>query len=112
MILIAAIVIIICQSGSWIRLLTRCDSSVQFKLNSFKVLPQYFGSDFKMFPDKNYGTEHYSRDPQLLGHSTVSQHFMEPEGSVPNSQELSTSPYTEPDQSSPHRPNLSLKDPF
>jgi hypothetical protein len=26
----------------------------------------------------------------MLGHSIVSQHFMEPEGSVPNSQELST----------------------
>jgi hypothetical protein len=26
----------------------------------------------------------------MLGHSKVSQHFMEPEGSVPNSQELST----------------------
>jgi hypothetical protein len=24
--------------------------------------------------------EHYSRDPQFLGHSIVSQHFMEPEG--------------------------------
>jgi hypothetical protein len=26
----------------------------------------------------------------MIGHSIVSQHFMEPEGSVPNSQELST----------------------
>jgi hypothetical protein len=26
----------------------------------------------------------------MLGHSIVSQHFMEPEGSIPNSQELST----------------------
>jgi hypothetical protein len=27
---------------------------------------------------------------------------MEPEGSIPNSQELSTCPYPEPDQSNPH----------
>jgi hypothetical protein len=30
----------------------------------------------------------------MLGHSIVSQHFMEPEGSIPNSQELSTYSYT------------------
>jgi hypothetical protein len=36
----------------------------------------------------------------MLGHSIVSQHFMEPEGSIPNSQELSTCSYPEPDQSS------------
>jgi hypothetical protein len=29
---------------------------------------------------------------------------MEPEGSIPNSQELSTCPYPDPDQSSPHDP--------
>jgi hypothetical protein len=35
----------------------------------------------------------------MLGHSIVSQHFMEPEGSIPNSQELSTCSYPEQDQS-------------
>jgi hypothetical protein len=35
---------------------------------------------------------------------------MEPEGSIPNSQELSSCPYPEPDQSSPHNPILSLQD--
>jgi hypothetical protein len=35
----------------------------------------------------------------MLGHSIVSQHFMEPEGSIPNSQELSTCSSSEPDQS-------------
>jgi hypothetical protein len=38
----------------------------------------------------------------MLGHSIVSQHVMEPEGSIPNSQQLSTCSYPEPDQSSPH----------
>jgi hypothetical protein len=47
----------------------------------------------------------------MLGHSIVSQHFMEPEGSVPNPQELFTCPYPEPDQSSPHHPIPPLQDP-
>jgi hypothetical protein len=38
----------------------------------------------------------------MLGHSIVSQHFMEPKGSIPNSQELSTCSYPEPDQSPHH----------
>jgi hypothetical protein len=34
---------------------------------------------------------------------------MEPEGSLPCSQEPSTGPYTEPDQSNPYHPILSLR---
>jgi hypothetical protein len=34
---------------------------------------------------------------------------MEPEGSLPCSQEPSTGPYPEPDQSNPHHPILSLR---
>jgi hypothetical protein len=37
----------------------------------------------------------------MLGHSTVSQHFMEPQGSIPNSQQLSTCSYPEPDRGVP-----------
>jgi hypothetical protein len=33
---------------------------------------------------------------------------MEPEGSLPYSQEPSTGPYTEPDQSNPHHPTRSI----
>jgi hypothetical protein len=40
----------------------------------------------------------------MLDLSIASQHFMEPEGSVPKSQELSTCSYPEPDQSNPHHP--------
>jgi hypothetical protein len=58
-----------------------------------------------------YGAKHHSRGPKLLGHSMVSQHFMKPEGLMPNSQELSTCPYPEPDQSSPHHPIPTLKVP-
>jgi hypothetical protein len=39
--------------------------------------------------------------PPVVKSLGSSQHFMEPEGSLPHSQELSTSPYPEPDQSSP-----------
>jgi hypothetical protein len=35
------------------------------------------------------------------------QYFMEPEGSLPCSQDPSTGPYPEPDRSSPYHPNLS-----
>jgi hypothetical protein len=46
----------------------------------------------------------------MLGHSIVSQHFMEPVGSIPNSQQLSICSYPYPDQSSPHHPILPLQD--
>jgi hypothetical protein len=45
---------------------------------------------------------------QLCSYSRTSQHFMEPEGSLPSSQEPSTGPYPEPDQSNPYHPILSL----
>jgi hypothetical protein len=38
----------------------------------------------------------------------MSQRFMEPEGSLPPSQEPSAGPYPEPDRSNPHHPILSL----
>jgi hypothetical protein len=44
----------------------------------------------------------------LCSYSRTSQHFKEHEGSSPCSQEASTGPYPEPDQSSPYHPILSL----
>jgi hypothetical protein len=41
----------------------------------------------------------------LCSHSVVSQHFMEPEGSLPHSQQFSICAYPEPDQSSPQHSN-------
>jgi hypothetical protein len=41
--------------------------------------------------------------PQLVQPLGSSQHFMEPEGSLPSIQELSSSTYPEPDQSSPQQ---------
>jgi hypothetical protein len=46
---------------------------------------------------------------KLCSLSRTSQHFMEPEGSLPCSQEPSTGPYPQPYQSNPHHAILSLK---
>jgi hypothetical protein len=49
-------------------------------------------------------TEPFLRSCHFCSYSRNSQHFMEPEGSFPCSQEPSTGPYPEPDQSYPHNP--------
>jgi hypothetical protein len=52
-----------------------------------------------------YGAEHHSSGHKLCSHLRVSQHFMEPEGSLQHSQELSDCPNPESDQSSSHQPH-------
>jgi hypothetical protein len=54
------------------------------------------------------GAEYHSRGHKLWSHSGVSQHIMEPEGSLPLSQELSNCTYPEPDQSSHYHLKLEL----
>jgi hypothetical protein len=49
------------------------------------------------------GTEYYSRRHQICSHLMDSQHFMEPKGSLPHSQELPTCFYPELDHPSLHR---------
>jgi hypothetical protein len=55
-----------------------------------------------------HGGEPSVRSCQLCSYSRTSQQFMELEGSLPCSQEPSTGPYPEPDQSNPYHPILSL----
>jgi hypothetical protein len=45
-------------------------------------------------------SESFSSGRQLCRHPTTSQNVMEPECSLPRSQEPSTGPYPEPDESS------------
>jgi hypothetical protein len=59
-----------------------------------------------------YGAEPFLRSCQFCSHSRTSQHFMEPEGSLPCSQEPSTGNYPEPDPSSPYHSILSISDLF
>jgi hypothetical protein len=54
-----------------------------------------------------YRAEPFLRIWQSCNYSRTSQHFKEPEGSIPRSQEPSTGPYPEPVRSSPYRPILS-----
>jgi hypothetical protein len=55
----------------------------------------------------SHGAEPFLRSCQLCSYSRTSQHFMESGGPLPCSQEPSTGPYPEPDQSNPYHSILS-----
>jgi hypothetical protein len=54
----------------------------------------------------HHETETSFRSCHLLNYSRNSQNFVEPEGSLPGSQEPSTGPYPESDQFSPLPPHI------
>jgi hypothetical protein len=56
-----------------------------------------------------YGVWPLLRSCQLCSYSRTSQHLMEPESSLPCSQESSTGLYPESDRSTPYHPILSLR---
>jgi hypothetical protein len=56
-----------------------------------------------------HGTELFLRSRQLCSHSRTSQHFMEPEGSLPCSKEPSICPYPEPYRPNPYHLLLCLQ---
>jgi hypothetical protein len=56
-----------------------------------------------------YGAEPFLRSCQICSYSTICQHFIEPEVSLPCSQVPSIGPYPEPDQSNPYNPILSIR---
>jgi hypothetical protein len=85
----------------WKRLLHRSRSRTAIKSNNY-TLP-YSLQILTLSLLTNYGAQHYSR-----GHSIVSHHFTEPEGPIPNSQELSSCSYPEPDHITPSHPCLGL----
>jgi hypothetical protein len=64
-----------------------------------------------MFTITNYLTNSMEQNPswQANSHSAtqeIPRPFMEPEGSLPCSQQPATDPYPEPDESSSHLPTL------
>jgi hypothetical protein len=70
-------------------------------------------SEYMYYPSEHtylltYGAEPFLRSHQFCSPSKTSQHFMEPEGSIPFSQESSTGPYPESYQSNPLHPILAL----
>jgi hypothetical protein len=56
-----------------------------------------------------HGAEPFLRSHQLCSYSRITQHCMEPGGSLPCSQGPSSGPYREPDQSSPYHPIVSRR---
>jgi hypothetical protein len=78
-------------------------------LTSFSSKIRLSWISYKFTHSFTHGAEPFLRSRQLCSYTRISQHFMEPEGLLPCSQEPSTEPYHEPDRSNPYHPILSLR---
>jgi hypothetical protein len=70
------------------------DGSLRLPITCDLLRGSYAFSD--QLIDKPHGTEAFLTSRQLLSCSTVSQHFMEPEGSISYLQEPAIDPYQKP----------------
>jgi hypothetical protein len=86
-----------------------CHVQVRVRIHYPKVQNLHKGSFLRVCKNSlTYGAEPYLRSRQLCSHSRTSQHLLEPDGSLPCSQEPSTGLYPEPDKYSPYHP-ISLR---
>jgi hypothetical protein len=93
---------------SWLRVFLSLSRQIQGEhLIRLRPLPsKSFSIHYSVI--RRHGSEPFLRSRQLCSYSRTSQHFMEPEDSLPCSQEASTGLYPEPYQSNPYHPIISL----
>jgi hypothetical protein len=78
------------------------------QINPVHTTPSYLSSILhEDLTNQLHGAEPFLRNRQLISvYSRTSQHFIQPEGLLPSSQEPSTGPCPEPDELSPYQPIL------
>jgi hypothetical protein len=93
------------QIESWLRLIF-IPSTCKYCHVVWSDYRRGLGFDIGFINLLTYGAELFLRSCQLCSYSRISQHFMEPECSLPSSHETSNGHYLEPARSSPYHPTL------